>query len=199
MACEGLGTHEGVHDPVDVSCKHPWCQGLLQGARCGAVTHGAVRVPAGAGGCGIGWGGAEHCVLLEPCQGFQAESNLSICCAYFLLTCVIKSKLPGTKQKKQKNEGAWRLQPSCLQGEAVKWHLREELGLSHCGAACAHSDFQCLQICARGSWPLHFCQLPPQRQNLTSCFSFPLICLLPPPLFPCPHDSHKKIMETIWE
>lgn len=67
-------------------------------------------------------GGAEHHVLLEPHQGFQAESNLSICCAYFLLTCVIKSKLPGTKQKEWKNEGGWRLQPSCLQEEVVKWH-----------------------------------------------------------------------------
>lgn len=44
-------------------------------------------------------GGAEHHILLEPRQDFQAESNLSICCAYFLLTCMIKSKLPGMKQK----------------------------------------------------------------------------------------------------
>lgn len=87
---------------------------MLWGARGGAVTHGAVRVTAGTEGCAISW---PH-VLLEPRQGFQAESNLSASCAYFLLTCVIKSKLPRMKQKKRKNDGGWRLQPSCLQGEA---------------------------------------------------------------------------------
>lgn len=51
LACECLGTCKGMHE--DVSCKHSQCWGLLRGACCGAGTHRAVCVTAGAEGCGI--------------------------------------------------------------------------------------------------------------------------------------------------
>lgn len=38
-----LGTHIGVCDPVDGSCKQPWCWALLPRAHCSAVTHGLMR------------------------------------------------------------------------------------------------------------------------------------------------------------
>lgn len=202
LACEGLGPCKetwGLGTCRGVSCKHPRCQGVLWGACYGAVTHGAVCVTAGqkdVASAGAGW-------ALHPAAAHIRVSRQKAIYQPVVLTFSwpvwSRANCPGQNKKSERMKGGRRLQPSCLQGEAVKWHLREVLSLSHCGAACAHSGFQCLKICARGSWLLHFCQLPPLRQNLTSCFSFPLICLLLPPLFPCPHDSHKKIMETIWE
>lgn len=176
MVCEGLGSCKGVHE--DVSCK-PTVLGTAVRCLSWCCDPRGHVCPPGAEGCGIRRGWAP--ILLEPRQGFQAESNPSICCAYFLLTCVIKSKLPRTRQKKLKNERGWRLQPSCMQGEAVKRHVREALGLSH--SLCLLRFSVSANMCWR-QLTIAFLSAPPSKAGLDILLLLP--SYLSPPTSPFP-------------